>query len=276
MLECKYVNGMGDTFIFGTQNNRINKSDIRDYEWQYTEQYDKIKQFTKKLTTRSIPVRFFNRAGEDSEVYDRAEDLYAITDRDVRTLTPGRLYIGDYCIEAYVVASAKQEYDNGVIISETLSILSDFRWRKEVVKTFGGSTPYEPSDEVRDYPKDYMWDYIASHSQRRIITNSIAPYDFKIVFQGPVVNPTLIVGGNIYRVYTEIYTGEYLTADSVQKTIIRTKINGEKVNEFSYRDRDNYIFEKMPVRNGSSLVQWQEGKIVELTAFVERSEPKWT
>lgn len=275
MLECKYVNSLGDAFIFGIGNNRINKSDIRDYEWTYTEQYDKIKKFSKELKTRSIPVHFFNRFGRDGEMYDRAEDLYSITDLDVMTTSPGRLYIGDYCIEAYVVASAKPEYDNGVLISEVLSILSDFRWRKEVKKTFGGSSAYERTG-TSDYPHDYMYDYIASHSQRRLVTHAIAPFDFQIVFQGPVETPMLIVGGNVYRVYTEIYTGEYLTVDSVQKTVTRTKVNGEKVNEFSFRDRENYIFQKMPVRNGSSLVTWQEGKVVELTALVERSEPTWT
>ena len=277
MLECKYVNSMGEEFVFGIENNRINKSDIRDYEWNYTEQYDKIKKFTKGLTTRSIPVHFFNRSYymyHDEMLY-RAEDLYAMTDRDVRTLNQGKLYIGDYYINCYIVASAKQEYDNGVIISETLSVLSDFKWRKNVERTFGGSSAYEPGSSDVDYPYDYMWDYVLGASQSRLVSDSVAPFDFRIDFQGPVENPMLIVGGHIYRVYASVYQGEYLTVDSIEKTITKTKQNGEVVNLFNYRDRENYIFEPMPVRNGSSLVQWQEGKIVNITAYVERSEPKW-
>lgn len=277
MLECKYVNSMNQEFVFGIENNRINKSDIRDYEWEYTEQYDKIKKFSKGLTTRSIPVHFFNRTYYmyHNEMYYRAEDLYEITDRDVRTLSQGKLYIGDYYVNCYVVGSAKQEYDNGVVISETLSVLSNWKWKKDVTRIFGASSAFEPLPGEQDYPYDYMYDYTMGASQSRIVSNSVAPFDFKIIFQGPVENPMLIVGGNIYRVYADVYQGEYLTVDSVEKTIIKTKQNGEQVNLFSYRDRDNYIFEKMPVRNGSSIVQWQSGKIATLTAYVERSEPKW-
>lgn len=277
MLECKYVNSMGEEFVFGIENNRINKSDIRDYEWAYVEQYEKIKKFSKNLSTKSIPVFFFNRpyARYRNEMYYRAEDLYAIVERDVRTITMGKLFVGDYYVDCFVVASAKNDYNNGIIISETLSVLSDWRWRKDVKKIFGAASVFEPTSEEKDYPRDYMYDYIPGGSSRRLVSGSVAPFDFRIDFQGAVDTPTLIVGNQIYRVYTEIFEGEYLTVDSVKKTIIRTKANGEKVNEFNNRDRENYIFEKMPVRSGSSFVQWQDGKIVTITAYVERSEPKW-
>ena len=79
----------------------------------------------------------------------------------------------------------------------------------------------------------------------------------------------------MYRVYTELAQGEYLTVNSKEKTIVKTKKSGEKVNEFYLRDRDNYIFEKMKATNGSSYVSIQEGKICSIKAFTERSEPKW-
>lgn len=277
MLECKYINSIGEEFVFNVDNNRINKSDVRDYEWNYIEQYEKIKLFTKDLSTRTIPVFFFNRSQYmyHNELYYKAEDLYEIIDRDVRTLKQGKLYVGDYFVNCYVVGSSKAEYDNGVIISENLIILSDWNWRKDITRLFGGSSAFQPTSQERDFPYDYRWDYVLGASQQRFVTDAIAPFDFKIAFQGPVENPTLVVQNQIYRVYTTVEEGEYLTVDSVEKTIIKTKQNGDTVNEFNYRDRENYIFEKMPVRNGSSLVIWQEGKLVTVTAYLERSEPKW-
>ena len=97
----------------------------------------------------------------------------------------------------------------------------------------------------------------------------------EIVFHGACEDPTLIAGGKVYRVYTALEEGEYLTINSIEKTIVKTKANGEKVNEFSRRDRENYIFEKMPATDGRTLMQWQEGCIVSVRSFTERSEPKW-
>lgn len=281
MLECRYVNSLGAEFIFNIENNRLNKSDIRDYEWNYIEQFNKVKAFNSTMKTRNIVVTFFERLYYmyHNEVYYKAQDLYAITDVDVRTLKSGKLYIGDYYINCYIVGSAKQEYDNGVIIRETLSVLSDFRWIKEVNKTFGGATPYEPTPGERDYPYDYKWDYVIGNNARRLFSDSIAPFDFRIIFQGPAESPMLKVQARnevkTYQVFTKLEMGEYLAVDSYEKTIIKTKVNGEKINEFGKRDRNHYIFDKMPVNGGNSIIIFEPGSIVSITAYVERSEPKW-
>ena len=279
MLECKYVNSQGRTFTFNVDNNRLNKSDIRDYEWQYTEQYNRVKAFNTTLKTRSIPVTFFNRFGQKyaNELYTKPQDLYAMTDYDVRMLQPGKLYIGDYYINCYIVGSSKQKYDNGVVIAESLTVLSDFMWHKEVQRIFGAGV-YTPSEEDSDYPYDYPWDYVTAGT-RRLTSDSIAPFNFRIVFSGVVENPklTVIAGGKsaIYQVFYTLAEGELLTVDSLDKTIYLTKVNGEKVNLYANRDRTNYIFQKMPVENGVSLIQYEPTKLVTVTAYVERSEPKW-
>lgn len=280
MLECKYVNSQFKTFVFNIDNNRINKSDIRDYEWQYTEQYNKIKTFNTSLKTRSIPVTFFNRFGyrNRNEMYTKAQDLYAMTDYDVRSLQMGKLYIGDYYINCYIVGSSKQKYDNGVVIAETLTVLSDFMWHKEIERIFGPNI-YTPSIEDSDFPYDYPWDYILAGT-KRFTTGSIAPFDFKIVFSGPIypnAEVTVMAGGNAhtYRVYTSVNSGEYLTVDSREKKIYLTKTNGEVVNKYNDRDRENYIFQKMPIENGTSSIVLNEAYLVTITAYVERSEPLW-
>lgn len=278
MLECKYVNSAEREFLFNIDNNRINHSDIRDYDWEYTERYNRIKAFNRTLKTRSIPVFFFNRAGHANEMCTRAQDLYAMADYDVRMLQPGKLYIGDYYINCYIVGSSKQKYDNGVVIAENLTVLSDFAWHKEVERIFSPNFQ-QPSQEDTDYPYDYPWDYIIS-GQRRFTTGSIAPFDFKIVFSGPIYpSAELIVSAgataHTYRVYTTVEQGEYLTVDSREKKIYLTKINGEVINKYSDRDRNNYIFEKMPVENGISRIISEPEYLITVTAYVERSEPMW-
>ena len=285
MLECKYVAGaQADTeFVFHVDNNRLNKGDILDYSWQYEEQFSKIKQFSKPLSTRTLPVVFFQRmSGNANELYDVPQSMYEIFDRDVRELKMGKLYIGDYFTDCYVVASSKKNYDNDTIISLELTVLSDFSWHKEEVVTFGldtggggGGGDSDYLDFQYDFEYDYYGDGISGLS--RIRSEAIAPFKFRLEFIGPVENPTFQIGNNIYRVFTAIHDGEKLLIDSREKFVYRILADGKTaISEFNNRDRDHYIFEPMPIDEGLTDVIYQDGCVTVLYAYVERSEPKWT
>lgn len=287
MLEMKYEAGSPDgkvkEFVFQAANNRINKSDIRDYEWNYKTQFSKVKRFYKELKTASIPIFFYQRrsASDTQELYHNAERMYATFDRDVRSMKPGKLWVGDYYINCYIVASKKKEYDNGVVIEMTLTVLSDFRWRKIASHTFGlesGGGGGGGTSEFLDFEYDFEYDYSSSPDTsdlRKWQAESIAPFDFRIEFQGPVDDPELIVGGQIYRVYTEVAESERLIVDSLERRVYRKLIDGTEINEFNNRDKDYPIFQPMPISEGITEVTWTEGHVVTLYAYIERSEPKW-
>lgn len=270
VLECKYINRRGEQFEFGTTSAFLNESDIRNYRWLYTTQYNKVKSLYKELEERTLPVVL---AGEG--LFENAERLYAVTDYDVMTGEPGTLYIGDYYISAFVNASSKDTYTNGVVIHNQLGILSDFRWHKEVYKIFGFQDAEPTGDNVGNFPHDYPWDYAPPGSASRLNSESVGPFDFEIVFQGPAINPMVIVEGNVYRVFTTIGRAETLTINSLDKEIYHTSVRGRKTNQFMNRDREHYVFEKMPAVNGISKVVWQTGHVVSIKAFTERSEPRW-
>ena len=67
---------------------------------------------------------------------------------------------------------------------------------------------------------------------------------------------------------------EYLEIDSVQKTVDLVQIDGTHVSVLNYRDRDNYIFQK--IAPGMNYISWNNGFSFEITVFDERSEPPWT
>jgi len=286
MLECKYVAGFPkkgrSEFVFQTANNRINNSDIRDYSWEYDERFNKVRGFSKGLTTRKIPVFFYQRmsATDKNEMCTSAETMYEIFDRDVRAQKMGTLYIGDFWINCYIIASEKKQYNNGVIIEEEITLLSDFTWHKTVKRVFGvssgggGGQDYDFLDFSYDFEYDYGSAY-GSNDTRFLASEAIAPFNFRIEFTGPVENPTLIVGGQTYRVFTSVLQDEVLIVDSIEKRVYRHRPDGVDVNEFDNRDRDYYIFEPMPAEGDDTLVVWQEGHIVTLYAYIERSEPKW-
>ena len=70
-----------------------------------------------------------------------------------------------------------------------------------------------------------------------------------------------------------VETNEFLTIDSVLKTIVLTKRDGSTENCFNYRNKDSYIFEKIP--SGTSNISSGNFNF-EITLLEERSEPKWT
>ena len=100
------------------------------------------------------------------------------------------------------------------------------------------------------------------------------PANFRLIIYGYASNPTLHIGGHEYSVNVEVDDGEYLTIDSVAKTIFLTRNNGEKVNCFNLRNKDSYIFEKIPA--GDNAITSPNDQIYfDITLLDERSEPKW-
>lgn len=305
MLDVWYVagapNGNKKEFVFNKENNLISISDIRDYSWTYDEQFDKIRQFRKKLSTRKIPITFFQRrSGADNELYKKAQDMYEMFDRDVRNMKMGQLYVGTYVkdekedkrrennfyINCYITGSKKKAYDNGVAIKTELTITSDFEWHRDPSHTFGdivspsgGGSDYE----YLDFGYDFLYDYGVSsfNDLRKFQSNAITDFDFKIEFWGAVDNPELIVGETDpyyweYRVFASCGEGERIVIDSLERAVYKLLADGvTRESLFDARDRDWYIFQPMPTKEGQSRVVWQEGHKVTLTAYLKRSTPPW-
>lgn len=64
-----------------------------------------------------------------------------------------------------------------------------------------------------------------------------------------------------------------VSIDSIAKTILLTKRDGTVENHFHQRNRESYIFEKIPA--GSNIVTWDKTFKFDVVLFEERSEPKW-
>jgi phage-related protein len=67
---------------------------------------------------------------------------------------------------------------------------------------------------------------------------------------------------------------EYLTIDSSAKKVFLTAQDGTITNMFNNRNRDSYVFEKIPT--GQNVVSWNGGFGFDIILLEERSEPKWT
>lgn len=124
-----------------------------------------------------------------------------------------------------------------------------------------------------DYPMDYPMDYASNRTMLQLVNGDFTASDFRLIIHGVVENPAVVIGGHTYQVNATINEGDYVTIDSQRKTITLTRSDGSTENLFNSRNRNSYIFEKIPVGESQLLLSGEFS--IEIILLEERSEPKW-
>lgn len=273
MLEkITYKNSLNETLEFGRDCLFVKQNDLHDFAWNVTSKNDKISNFKKGVVSKTIPIIL--KCDSEAEGLALRNRLFEVFEKDVLTKKYGRIYIGDYYLQCYITGTKKTQYlinNNYMVISATVK--TDIpEWIKETTTSYGVST--KSTDDYLDYPYDFPHDFGNTLTNTTVRNDSLMASSFIITIYGHVQNPTLYIREHEYTVNVLVDAGEYLTINSVNKTIILTKSNGEQVNCFNSRNKDSYIFEKIPV--GTSVVTSPNQQIYfDLTLLEERSEPKW-
>ena len=276
MLErLKYKNHRNETFDFGVDGIYINANDLRDYEWQATERNNRIAQFDRKATTKTLPIVIMCDTAEKGIA--ARNKLFEVVEKDVLAAKHGQIIVGDYYFRCFVIRSRKSDYMRTQRrMKVELTVASDFPyWVKETEYALDGSA--DPGgtavgDNFALY--DYPFDYVGTNQLNSLVNANFVASNFRMVIYGVAVNPTVHIAGHKYQVNCTVGAGEYLTIDTVAKTIVLTKQNGKTENQFKNRCRDSYIFEKIP--SGKVDVSWDGDLRMSIILLEERSEPRWT
>lgn len=274
MLEkFTYTNHMGEVLEFGKGSLFVNENDLRDFAWEITSKNNKISGFKKGIVSKTIPVIL--KCETEYLGVQMRNSLFEVFEKDVLAQKHGKIQIGDYYLRCYITGSKKSQY----LITQqymlvTLTVQTDYpMWVKETTTSHTLST--EVVQGHLDYPHGFPYDFKNPLGRGSIYNGSFVPCNFILTIYGYAISPEIYIGGHKYLVNVDIGENDYLTINSIDKTIILTKTNGEQVNCFNNRDRDSYIFEKIPV--GTSTVTSANGQIqFTLTVLEERSEPRWT
>jgi phage-related protein len=275
MLErLKYKNHLNEAIDFGKDGIFVNINDLHDYEWTITKKSDKIAAFSRGVTTKKLPIVIICDTEENGTA--ARNKLMEVVEKDVLAFSPGQIILGDYHFKCYVTKSEKKNYlATKRLMEVTLTLTSDFPyWIKEKTFSFGASAATAPLGNGLDYPHGYPFDYTKNATSTEIINNHFVAANFKMIIYGAVDIPTVVINDHIYKVNCTINEGEYLTIDSAAKKIFKTGMTGEITNLFSRRNRESYVFEKIPV--GVNAVSWSGEFGFDIILMEERSEPKWT
>lgn len=276
MLEkLTYENHIGEVFEFGKDGIYVNASDLHDYEWAATTKGDRISALTRKVSTRSLPVIILcDTAAKGTAARNR---LLEVTEKDVLAMEPGKIILGGYYFKCFVTKSSKGSYlINKRYMALTLTLASDHPyWVKESTFAFrvGGNSTSGASAYL-DFSYDYPFDYASSVVADKVNNGGFVGSNFRLTIYGPCSNPAVYINGHKYQVNCDVAESEYLTIDSVTKKIYLTKNDGTIENKFGVRNKESYVFEKIPA--GSNAVTWEGDFGFDVTTIEERSEPKWT
>lgn len=271
--KMKYVNSKGESIEFGN-GIYVNYSDVRDYEWEYVSKCNRIAGFRRNISKKSIPLVLVKASREELiAVRDR---LYQVIEYDVINATPGKLYIGDFYLKCYLCGGKNSGYLARRDMQTTLTLVTDSNiWIKESHYSYSarGQEIVDSEDAYMDYPYDHSYDYASAILAYTADNMGFSEADFKMTIMGPCSAPEITIAGHPYKVDTELSSGEMLVIDSAVRKVYKIMVNGEQVNQFHLRDRENSVFKKIPA--GNNTVTWDGSFSFELTLFEGRSEPRW-
>lgn len=246
--------------------------DMRGREWDYTLGY-------RGITGASRPAR---EVDLDTWVFDRgqADEMRRIFDRDVAMGTPGTLTVaGKWTQRAYVTAAQVRGIYGPTIAQRLTVVLLDGAWRKESMRSFLVDEGGEESYGYLDYGYDYGYDYSVPPKPDYVESASYMPSPIRLVIYGPVLNPAITIGGNLYQVNTDVPSGGYVVVDGIDRAIASVTANGTITNIFDKGVRGtgegggSYIFQPLPT--GTSSVSWSKTFAFDLYYYDEEGEPPW-
>ena len=267
-----YTNHLGESVrMDGSSGIFCNAGDLRDFAYSVTTKNNRISGFSKGIVKKTLPVVIACTDAQGTVVRNR---LFEVMEKDVLTGNHGRIVIGDYYLRCFITGSAKTDYFyHKGYIKLSLSVTTDLpEWIRETVFTFGYGKG--PPGKNLDFDRDFPSDYLSNLAGRSLCNMGFMPVNFRMVIYGAAKTPALTVGGHLYQVDASLQRNEYLTVDSVNRTIVLTHIDGSTENLFNRRKRESYIFEKIP--SGISLVSLDGCQKADITLLEERSEPEWT
>lgn len=251
MLEqLRYINHLNETLRFGEDGLYVNINSLHDFAWNVLSQNDKISGFDRTIHTKSFPVRI--AALSEEEGIAKRNKLFEIPEKDVLAMKPGKLVVGGFYLPCYVTSSSKTFYSvEGRFLYTDIVVTSDRKyWISE-----------------RFFQEDELF-------EDGVTNDGFTDANFKVNFYGPADGAGVIIEGHTYMVNAPIAQGETLTIDSLEEKVYITDSAGYIRSVFNYRDRDNWIFEKIPPCVKSEI-EVEEAESLDITIYQERSEPKW-
>ena len=271
MLDTmKYVNHIGQELKFGENGLFLKENDIRDYAWSINTTGDRINGFKRSIIKKTLPLIVFTKKAATVK-----NKLFEIAEKDILAKKYGRLYVGKHYMLCYITEMCTTAYLQKQEYSQLqLGLQTDIGfWIKESTTMFKMQQEQQGKRNL-DYNVDFAYTYLSSLKNVKLVNDSFAAVDFELKIYGAVEKPMLFINSHKYRVACSVEKGEILVINSLLKKVYIIKRNGEIVNCFHLRDKENYLFTAVP--SGVNAVNCDNSFDFDITLIEKRSMPEWT
>ena len=280
-VKVTYTGSSGNTYDLKLKERlRLKKANFHKYAWTMDTTKQKygvtVDEFRRDPIWYDASLIFTGTYEENKEML---EALHADFERDILTNQEGKLTWGDYSIGMFVTSSStypndKEETQNDI----TIYCPYPFWTMEKTIHIF----PYTPTVTDEDKQYSYQYPYSYASSQDRTVYFDTAHYaesDFRMVAYGPFSELSVEINDDLKRIGYAVSSGEFMVVDSRQHGQYKgeayvIKSDGTKVNVFDYRAPEHQLFKKVPA--GKLDIDYSRTHGIDLTVFLERSEPIWT
>lgn len=246
---------------------------VRADSWDYSTGYRDLSYAARKARKETVTVAMLDLAAADS--------LRLAADADLASMTPGTLDFDGWEQRCYIAGVEVKAVVGGAAVVELEAVLLDGVWRKKDAYEFRPGTGSGTVGVGHGYAYGYAYGYpYSEETSREIEVDSIVASPFRIIIYGPAVRPSVTVGGNRYRVSTDVPDGGYLLIDSIEGTVTKVAKNGYKTNALPDAvlgggvGSGSYIFEDIPA--GTSAVSYDGSFGWDLEVYREDGAVPWT
>ena len=274
----KYINSKGVSMdLTDGWSVRIRKKTAGFYAYEYTPdvtalaQGVRVDRMTKGAAEYDMIIDFTGTP--EGRAYN-LQKFFEVVDYDVAMLCPGKLYVGDQYIEGYIIKSDVEYYeDRHRTLGKRCTLYAPYPYWIE-----DKELRYRKIEGVTSNGIEFAFDWHvdlgrAVRGTSTVVNTHYIPSSFVLTFFGPATNPSVTIGGNVYRVNTTVLTGEHLRIDSSKKTVVKHTAGGSEVNEYNNRYKASSIFK--PIQPGVNLLAWTGDFSFNLMLHQERGELKW-
>ncbi len=272
MNDVYYISGNDEKIYLDRPPFWMQTGDFLDYEWSYKTKNERITGFKKEIAEREFWITVFGNS--EAEYADNWSRIHEVFEKDILNVTPGKLYFGEYCLNCYIFASEKSEWEYDCNMHDNRYWLVTDRpfWIRESSITIPTATDPEGDGLYYDYTYDYT--YGSSGLSVTFENEHFAPCNFRLTAHGPFNALEFAINGNLYRVNQSCAEGEMLILDTSARTIVKIDTYGNVWNVFGKQDFTLDNFKQIPA--GENILSYGRTYQIDLTIYEERSEPKWS
>lgn len=277
-FRIKYIGGIGEIDFNKSPFSYITHT-FSNYQHDYTaisrpmtfgSKIDKFNRFGKEYT---LSINVVEQSKE--KLYKAMNEMTRVFEHDINEMTPGKLCVNDRYVMGYFTSAIDENWElsgNAFIVNLTFYALDPY-WIKE--KTFRHNVFGDVLDNIGfKLPMGFPTHFVAKETVFGVENAESKGSLAKIIFYGPVINPSIEIGGQTYAVKGQLLENERYEIDQRDKSVTKIDSTGVRFNAFNDRQKHPSVFTPLP--RGNHVVSYDYNFSVEIILYEGSVEPEWS